>query len=260
MKVENIPVDKIDISPLNVRADEGFGSDPEDEALQKNVQKTGIKQLITVRPKGDRYEVIMGRRRFLSIKDRVKEVPCIVRDDWDDQEALKASLIENLGIFRKSLDPIKRAEALKRLIEMSSKKASGVARELGIAKSTLSEYLKVLELSPKMREQISKATIPFRDGLKVAKMNLPEEVQDALAETAADKGLEAFKREVERLESGKGKRGAPPGLLVIRLVFDPRNEEERRRYEALKEICEAKNVDISEYVKSIILEEVMPKA
>jgi len=252
MKVENIPVDKIYISPLNVRADEEFGLDDEDEALQSNVQKTGIKQLITVRPNGDRYEVILGRRRFLSIKDRVKEVPCIVREDWDDEEALKASLIENLAIFRKSLDPIKRGEALKRLREMTGKSIRALAKDLGIPFPTLSDYLQILRLSPKMKEQISKRTIPFRAGLKVLRLELPEEVQDALAETAAEKGQEAFQREVERLELRKGKRGAPPGLLVIRLVYDPRIEEEKRRYDALKEICEAKNVDVAEFAKSIL--------
>ncbi|MHC1627627.1 MAG: ParB/RepB/Spo0J family partition protein [Candidatus Nezhaarchaeales archaeon] len=256
MKVEIIPVDKIYISPLNVRVDEEFGSDPEDEALKQNVQATGIKQLITVRPNGDRYEVILGRRRFLSIKDTVKEIPCIVREDWDDMEALKASLIENLEIFRKSLDPIKRAESLKKLIDLSGKGMTAVARELGMAKSTLSEYLKILELSPKMKELVSKRVIPFRDALKVAKLDLNEEQQESLAETAAEKGLEAFKKEVERLQSGKGKRGAPPGLLVIRLVFDPRDEGEKEKFEKLKAICEEKQVDITEYVKSIILEHI----
>jgi len=255
MKVEVIPVDRIYVSPLNVRVDEDFG-DPEDEALKQNVKATGIKQLITVRPNGDRYEVILGRRRFLSIKDTVEEVPCIVQEDWDDREALKASLIENLEIFRKSLDPIKRAESLKKLIDLSGKGMTAVARELGMAKSTLSEYLKVLTLSPRMKEMVSKRAVPFRDALKVAKLGLDEEKQDSLAETAAERGIEAFKKEVERLQSGKGKRGAPPGLLVIRLVFDPRDEEEKEKFEKLKATCEEKQVDMTEYVKSLILEHI----
>ena len=254
-----IPVEKIYVSPLNVRVDEEFG-DPEDEALKANVQATGIKQPITVRPSGDRYEVILGRRRFLSIKDTVKEVPCIVREDWDDVEALKASLIENLEIFRKSLDPIKRGEALKKLIEITGSGGRGdlsrFAREVGIPKATLSEYIRILDLNPRMREIVSKRVVPFRMALKVAVMDLDDEEQNRLAEIAEEKGAEEFKKEVERLKAGRGKRGAPPGLLVVRLVFDPRNEEEKAWFEKLKAICEEKNMDMTEYVRNLIVEHI----
>jgi len=40
LKIEWIPVEKLYVSPLNVRADEEFGNCPEDEALKSNVTQT----------------------------------------------------------------------------------------------------------------------------------------------------------------------------------------------------------------------------
>jgi len=255
VKIEWIPVEKLYVSPLNVRADEKFGDSLEDEMLKRNVTETGIKQLITVRPDGKgRYEVLLGRRRFLSIKDKVKTIPCIVREDWDDREAIKASLIENLGIFRKELDPITRAKALKKLVETSPSGLTGVAIELGIPKSTLSEYLKILELSPKLQEKVSKGVVPFRYAVEIARLGLSEEKQEYLAEVSEKKSVEALKKELARLSEGKGKRGAPPGLFVIRLVFDPNNPEEKEYFEKLKQYCESHQLSLSEYVKSCLVE------
>ena len=247
MRIETIPVEKMFVSDLNVRADEEFGEAPEDEALRANVRKEGVKQPITVRPKGERYEVILGRRRFLSVKDGVKEIPCVVRDEWDAREALKASLIENWPEFQKTLDPITRAEALNRLIGMSTKDKAGVAREMRIPKSSMSEYLTVLRLGPKLKELVRRRVVPFKEAVHVARLKLGEDLQDSLAELAVGKGLDAFRSEVERLKFGK-RRGAPPGILVIRLTFDHRNREERSNYESLMKLGGPK------YCKSILVE------
>jgi len=257
LRIETIPVEKIYVSPLNIRAEEDFGKSLEDEVLRKNVAQAGIIQPITVRPddKGG-YEVIIGRRRFLAVKDRVKALTCIVRDEWDDREALKSSLIENMGVLRKDLDPIVRARALKRLVETSPRGLTGVAKELGIPKSTLSEFLKVLELSEKMQQKVSSGQVPFRYAIKVARLELPKEAQDYLAEVAETKGLDSFKKELVRLSEGRGKRGAPPGLLVIRLVFDPDSADERRYFEALKKYCESKGLEVGKYVKDVLIDHI----
>ena len=249
MRIENIPVEKVFVSDLNIRADEEFGEAPEDQALRENVRREGVKQPITVRPRGEKYEVILGRRRFLSTKaNGGKEIQCVVRDDWDDREALKASLIENWKDFQKTLDPITRAEALNRLISLSTKDIQGVAHELGIPKSSMSEYLKILELGPKLKEQVRREVVPFKEAVHIARLKLGEDLQNSMAELAVTKGLDALRSEVERLRVGK-RRGAPRGLLVIRLVFDHRNMKDRNHYEALMKLGGA------EYCKSFLVKQ-----
>jgi len=75
-------------------------------------------------------------------------------------------------VLRKDLDPISRAKALKKLVETNPRGITGVAKELGIPKSTLSEFLKVLELSPQLQEKVSKGVVPFRYALEVARLGL----------------------------------------------------------------------------------------
>jgi ParB family chromosome partitioning protein len=164
-----------------------------------------------------------------------------------------------MEIFHKSLNPITRANALNRLISMSPTGMTGVARELGIPKSTLSEYLKVLELSPKLQEQVAKGPelgIPFRDALRVARLGLGREMQDSLAETFETEGMEAFRSEVERLSTGGAKRGAPAGLLVVRVVFDHRYKPDVETYKAYIEHCKALGVEPDERCKFLISEDI----
>jgi len=265
MKVQYIPVEDIYVSALNVRVEDDFGNAEEDQALISNLSRTDIKQLITVRPDGNgKYEVIIGRRRFLAVKELLErtgartEIPCIVREDWDDQEAVKASLIENLGILRKDLDPITRAKAIKKLLDMRSNTRGAIsrlARELGIPKQTLHQFLKVLELSPKMQEAVKAKKVAYRDALAIVFAQIPEDQQNRLAEEA-EKGKEAFKNELQRIMEGKGKRGAPPGLLAVRLIFNPESMEERTCYEKLRNYCESKGLKVSEYLKGLVMEHV----
>ena len=114
--------------------------------------------------------------------------------------------------------------------------------ELGIPITTLGEYVKILELSFKMQEQLAKQTIASRDGLAIVRLELPPEKQDELAELAQEKGQGAFKAELKRLLEKKGrKRGAPPSLLVVRIVFSSdSDEEERSQFERLKRYCESR--------------------
>jgi ParB-like chromosome segregation protein Spo0J len=105
------------------------------------------------RPEGDSYGVFVGRRRFLAKKEGgakyfVVGADCLI-EDVSDEEAREASLIENLEILRKEMNPITRAKTLNEVISFSAAGLRGTARRLGISASTLSPRLKVLELSPR---------------------------------------------------------------------------------------------------------------
>jgi uncharacterized protein YihD (DUF1040 family) len=57
---------------------------------------------------------------------------------------------------------------------------------------------------------------------------------------------------------GKGrKRGIPMGVyFVIRSIFDKRNEEELKYYEALQKLAKQNNMDVADYTKKVIIEHV----
>ena len=258
---EKVPIEKFFVSTMNMRVEEPFGESPEDKALIEHFKSTGIVQPFKARPEGEGYGVVVGRRRFLALKEAgLKEVTVgqhVWIEEMSDEEAMDASLKENLEEFHKTPDPITRAKAIKAYMERLPLGLRGLARAWGMPHSTLSEYLQILDLNPEMQKAVQKRLISFRDALAAVRLGLEDEQQRKLAEKAEKEGAEAFKQELARLMTEKGKRGLPAGIyIVIRSIFDKRNEEELKYYEALQRLAQQNNMDIADYTKKVIIEHV----
>lgn len=197
-----IPVEMFHVSKTNVRFGEPFGDSEEDKNLVANLTGGKIIQAFKVRPEGDGYGVVVGRRRFLGKKEAgakhfVVGVDCLV-EEMSDEEAREASWVENLDFLRKQMDPITRANGLKGIVSSSPTSLRGVARRLGIPVSNLSEWMKVLELSPKMQDLLAKRLLTYSDGVMIARMKLDTELQDKLAEVLETRGIRAFKKLIRK--------------------------------------------------------------
>lgn len=254
---DKISVEKFHISETNVRAEEPFGETEEDKQLIANLRRGNVIQPFKARPEGDGYGVVVGRRRFFAKRESGAEffvvgVDCLV-ENMSDEKAIEASLTEN--ILRKDIDPIARANALNMIVSYSTT-GSGIretARRLGIAPTTLSEWLKPLELSPKMQKALSNQEIFFTDALEVTRMDLGTEKQDELAELAETQGRQAFKAELTRLPTGKRKRGIPPGKYeIVRAAFDRRYKPDMEAIKKLEKLAETKHMERNECGKWII--------
>ena len=244
-KTVNIPTEKLVVSPMNIRASVIFNiEDEENVRLKNNIKARGVDDPLLVRQVGDKFEIVKGRRRFFSSRHFLPEFPCIVKE-MTDEEALKASLSD--VITYKDTDPISRAKGFKRYLKMTGKTITAVAKEYGIPKTTLSDWIKPLELSEKLQEKVAAEVVPLRYALQVARFKLPKESQDKLAE-AAEKGTDFFKNEMWRLAEDRPKRGAPLGLLVVRIVF------EEDTYNALVEEADSLGRDLSEHCKIVLSE------
>ena len=254
---DRIPVERLHVSEMNVRADEDFGESEEDQQLIVNLRQGKVIQPFKARPEGDGYGVIVGRRRFLAkktvgTKSFVVGVDCLI-EAMPDEEAREASLIENLEIFRKTMNPVARARQMGDIIAFSPSGLRGTARRLGIPASTLSEWLKILDLAPKMQEAVAKGLLCYTDALMIARMKLGEALQDKLAEVLETKGLEAFKKELIKVTAGKAKRGIPKDVYRIdRIVWDKRNRTEMGYYDILVKAAEKKGMKVPEYIKDFI--------
>lgn len=193
-----IPVEKFHVSKTNVNVEEPFGESEEDRKLIANL-KAGKKivQPFKARPEGDGYGIYIGRRRFLGKKNAgakffVVGVNCLI-NNVTDEEAEEASWIENFKGFQKGMNPITRAKRLEKIVSRWG--IRGYSRRSGIPASSLSEYLKVSELSPKMQRLLAKNLFSYREGVKIARMNLAIEMQDKLGALLLTEGLEAFKKQ-----------------------------------------------------------------
>jgi len=249
MNVEMIPTEKIRISNLNVRSENYFG-DEEDKELIENIGSIGILQPIIVRKVGDMYEVDVGRRRLLSAQQLdIKEIPCIITEATEE-EALDASLSEN--VFRKGVDPVTIGKAIKRRLAVGDMSLSEYSRRIGKAKSTLSEWLRMNDLSQAIQNEVQSGNIPFRDALKVARLELSQAEETILADESRTGGFEAFKNALDRVAEGKEKRGAPKGLLIIRINFGLDSQE----YTDLKQLSDAKGEELGNYCMRVLTEHI----
>lgn len=258
---DRIPVEKFHISELNVRADEPFGESEEDKILIQQMRRGKVVQPFKARPEGDGFGIIVGRRRFLA-KKYVGTKEFVVGTDvliqpMSDDEAREASLIENLQILRKGMNPIARAKQLNEILVRSPAGLRGTAIRLGISATSLSEWLKILELSPKMQDVVAKGLLNYTDALHIARMKLGTEFQDELAEILEKEGIEAFKKELSRVATGKMKRGIPKDVyIILRTTFDKRYPPDLTLYEKLSKLAEKKKMKVDAYAKWVLAEHV----
>ena len=110
--VIELELNKITANPFQPRTN--FNEETLEE-LSQSVKELGVIQPITVRKKGDGFELIAGERRFkASEMAGLKTIPAFIRLA-DDQESLEMALVEN--IQRQDLDPIEIGLSYQRLME-----------------------------------------------------------------------------------------------------------------------------------------------
>ena len=258
---EEIPVERFHVSRLNVRAGEPFGQSEEDQLLIHQLDRGKIVAAFKARPEDDGFGVFVGRRRFLARKEAGAKSfvvgSDVVIETLDEEEAKEQSLIENLKILRKEMNPITRAEKLNEIVASSPGVLKGTARRLGISPATLSEWLRILDLSPRMQEAVSSGLLYYTDALRIARMKLGTELQNTLADTLKKNGVDAFQKELERHQSKRLKRGIPKGKYVIlRITWDKVYPQDMNLYEKLEKLARDKRMKIDDYSKQVLEEHV----
>lgn len=269
---ERISVSKLYVSKRNVNYGLPFGESKEDRKLIANIRASKkIVEPFAVRPEDKDgcwkpgmdldlavgFGVYKGRRRFLGAKQvGFKEftvgLDCLVQE-VTDEEAEEASWTENFSEFRKGMNPITRAKSLNKIVSRHG--IRGYAALSGIPASSLSEYLTVLNLTPKMQDVVAKGLLSFSQGMRVARMKLGEGLQDELAGVLETEGLEAFNRALARAAGPGMKRGIPKDVYEIdRMVWDKRNRKLMGYYEIIGKAAKAKGFEkIPEYEQDFLI-------
>lgn len=152
--VASIPVEKIETNPFQPRSDFDEAALSE---LADSIRQQGIIQPITVRKLGyDRYQIISGERRYRASKlAGLESIPAYIRIA-NDQSMLEMALVEN--IQRENLNPIEIAISYKRLSDECNLSQDQLADKVGKDRSTVTNYMRLLRLPPKIQAAI-------RDGI-----------------------------------------------------------------------------------------------
>jgi ParB family chromosome partitioning protein len=130
------------------------------QELVDSIKATGVIQPLIVRPVPGfphQFEVVAGERRFRAAQlAGLNSIPAIIRE-FNDQEAIAISLIEN--IQREELSPADEARALKRLIEEFALTHEQVAHAIGRSRATVSNLLRLLDLPAEVTTMMESRTI-----------------------------------------------------------------------------------------------------
>jgi len=159
MDLQHIDLTKLKISPANMR---NGRKEPDVSDILPSVRARGILQPLLVRPDGDDYEIVAGRRRYFAAKVVAAEqggidpLPCAVMAPGDDAAALEASLIENVA--RLAPDEMTQYEAYVRLTR-EGKSVAEIASTFGLDEREVKQRLALGNLLPKIREAYRRGDI-----------------------------------------------------------------------------------------------------
>lgn len=212
----DLETSKLFVGDANVRKSVGDITE-----LKLSIQEKGILQPLLVRPLKNKYEVIVGSRRYEAAKALgLKQVPVIITP-MSDAEAVSLSLVEN--IQRSDLELEEEAEGVLKLMKLDPKRFANiraVAKTLGRSETSIRELLDAYELTFKLREK----------GMKIHAARAPPEEQRRRAEAIPLKHTELVTRalktaEVRRLPSEEFERKVPE---IVRAIA-PLAEEDARK-------------------------------
>ena len=197
-------------------------------SLAKSIQRNGMLHPISVRPLGDRFEIIVGERRWrAALSLGLSHVPVTVRDASDEQ-MLELALIEN--IQREDLNAIDRARAYRRYCDTFGLKVDDVAQRVGEDRSTVANYVRLLELPDEVQEMVAKGDIAMghaRCLLGVADSD--RRMQLANAVVANQLSVRALEELVRRERTRRGGQSDTPGATVR--TISPHLADIQRRFE-----------------------------
>jgi ParB family transcriptional regulator, chromosome partitioning protein len=166
--------------------------------LAASLKSTGLIQPIIVRKVEQGYELIAGERRWRAAKEAgFPSIPAIVRD-VDQFTQAQMALIEN--IQREDLNAVDRAAAYRTIIQQLGLTQAELALRLGEERSSVANYLRILDLSEPVRELVKQGKLHLGHAKLLAGVPGLSE-QELLAKIVAAKDLSV--RELERLIQGR---------------------------------------------------------
>jgi ParB/RepB/Spo0J family partition protein len=214
--LSELETNKLFVGESNVRKSIGDITE-----LKLSIEEKGILQPLLVRPLKNRFEIVVGSRRYEAAKALgLRKVPVII-NPMSDTEAVSLSLVEN--IQRSDLELEEEAEGVLRLMKLDPKRfanARSVAKVLGRSEGAIRELLDAYELTFKLREK----------GMKIHAARAPPEEQRQRAEAIPLKHTELIARalktsEVKRLPTREFDRKVPE---IVRAIA-PLPEEDARK-------------------------------
>lgn len=155
--------------------------------LVHSIKEVGLLQPIVVREVApDRYELIMGERRWrASQKAGLSTIGAIIRDT-SDEDLLRDALLENL--HRSNLNPLEEASAYEQLLEDFGCTHEELASRIGRSRPQITNTLRLLRLTPAVQRRVAAGVLSAGHARALVSVANPE-IQERLATRVVAEGL-----------------------------------------------------------------------
>jgi ParB family chromosome partitioning protein len=160
MDLQHIPLSNLKIANVNVR----HGRKPPDVSdILPSIRARGVLQPLLVRPNGEGFEIVAGRRRYFAAAKVAEEqgvaatevlLPCAVTEKGDDAGAMEASLIENVA--RAPMDELEEFEAFAKLLKQG-RGVGDIALTFGVTELYVKQRFALATLHSRIKDA-------YRDG------------------------------------------------------------------------------------------------
>ena len=163
-----LPIASIDPNPDQPRR---VFAEAELEGLASSIRIHGVLQPVVVRRAGDRYELIVGERRWRAAQRAgLDSIPAVVAEvDADDR--LEVALVEN--VQRSDLNPVELAIAFRALADTGATQEE-IGRRVGLDRSSIANHLRLLDLSKETQADLESGRLTMGHAKALLQIGNPE--------------------------------------------------------------------------------------
>jgi ParB family chromosome partitioning protein len=163
-----LPLDAIDPNPEQPRR---VFDDEQLASLAASIRVHGVLQPVVVRRAGDRYELVVGERRWRASRVAgLDSIPAVVAD-VDEADRLEVALVEN--VQRHDLNPIELAFAFRTLSETGATQEE-IGRRVGLDRSTVANTMRLLDLPTEYQEDVENERLTTGHAKALLQVSQPE--------------------------------------------------------------------------------------
>ena len=195
--------------------------------LIASIKSIGILQPPVVRKVADdRYELIMGERRFRAAKAAgLQSIPVIIRQT-PDNELLREALIEN--IHRSNLNPLEEGAAYAQLLSDFGCTHDELAVKLGRSRPLISNTIRLLNLPDSVQRKVAagvisaghaRALLGLTDATEIEKL-ASRIIAEGLSVRAVEEIIATLKPSTKSVKKAAPKGVSGAGLAAAELLSD----------------------------------------
>jgi ParB family chromosome partitioning protein len=186
--------------------------------LAGSIERHGVLQPVVVRRVGDRYELIMGERRWRATQRAgLETIPAVIAD-VEPRDRLELAIIEN--VQRQDLNPIELAHAYRALAENGATQEE-IGERVSKKRSSIANHMRLLELSRDLQQDIEEGRLTMGHAKALLQVGNPERRRHlgdrVIAEKLSVREAEQLGREI----AGPVKRTAPRKPRKVSSPLDP---------------------------------------